>query len=78
MHRTGKSACTASGFRRVTGRACHHWPITAILSILFALAGLRYAIHNWHHPCDPSRLAIPLLGIAILLGAWNRFSRRLR
>ena len=47
-----------------------------ILSILFALAGLRYAIHNWHHPYDPSPLAAPLLGIAILLGAWNRFSRR--
>ena len=68
----------ASGFRRVTkpARARHHWPLAAILSILFALAGLRYAIHNWHHPYDSSPLAAPLLGIAILLGAWNRFSRR--
>jgi hypothetical protein len=68
----------ASGFRRVTkpGRTRHHWPLAAILSILFALAGLRYAIHNWHHPYDPSPLAAPLLGVAILLGAWNRFSRR--
>ena len=68
----------ASGFRRVTGHTRHHWPVAAILSILFALAGLGYVIHNWHHPDDPSRLAIPLLGIAILLGAWNRFSRRTR
>lgn len=66
----------ASGFRRVTSRARHHWSLAAILSILFALAGLRYAIHNWHHPDTPSTLAVPLLGIAILLGAWNRFSRR--
>lgn len=65
-----------SGFRAVQTPQRHHWPVAAILSILFALAGLRYAIHNWHHPDDPSRLALPLLGIAILLGAWNRFSRK--
>jgi hypothetical protein len=70
-----------SGFRTVgnsrrTRR--HHWSLAAVLSILFALAGLRYTIHNWHHPDDPSHWATPLLAIAIMLGAWNRFSRRPR
>jgi hypothetical protein len=61
---------TSSGFRAMgkAGRARRHhrWPLAAILSILFALAcalplpsfsrpGLRYTIHNWHHPDDPSR-----------------------
>lgn len=68
-----------SGFRAV-GKAGqpprHHWPLAAILSILFALAGLRYTVHNWHHPDQPSSLATPLLAVAILLGAWNRFSRK--
>jgi hypothetical protein len=64
-----------SGFRAVHPPRRHRWPVPAVLSILFALAGLRYAIHNWHHPDDPSRLALPLLGIALLLGAWNRFRR---
>jgi hypothetical protein len=66
----------SSGFRAL-GKAGspqrRPWSLAAILSILFALAGLRYAIHNWHHPNDPSPLALPLLAIAILLGAWNRF-----
>jgi hypothetical protein len=66
---------TGSGFRAVHRTPRHHWPLPAILSILFALAGLRYTIHNWHHPDDPSRWATPLLAIAILLAAWNRFSR---
>jgi hypothetical protein len=72
---------TASGFRTIgkSGRTPrHHWPLAAIFSILFALAGLRYTIHNWHHPDDLSPWATPLLAIAILLGAWNRFSRRPR
>jgi hypothetical protein len=67
-----------SGFRAMgkSGRPQrHHWPLAAILSILFALAGLRYTIHNWHHPDNPSSLALPLVAIAILLGAWNRFRR---
>jgi hypothetical protein len=67
-----------SGFRAVARTPRHHWPLAAVLSILFALAGLRFAIHNWHHPDNPSPLALPLLAIAILLGAWNRFSRRPR
>jgi hypothetical protein len=65
-----------SGFRAVHTPRRHRWPVAAVLSILFALAGLRYAIHNWHHPDSPSQLALPLLGVAIALGAWNRFSRR--
>jgi hypothetical protein len=68
----------SSGFRAVgkSGqRRRHQWPVPAILSILFALAGLRYTIHNWHHPDDPSPWATPLVAIAILLAAWNRFSR---
>jgi hypothetical protein len=70
-----------SGFRTIgkSGRTPrHHRPLAAIFSILFALAGLRYTIHNWHHPDYPSPWATPLLAIAILLGAWNRFSRRPR
>jgi hypothetical protein len=66
---------TGSGFRAVQRSQRHHWPLPAILSILFALAGLRYTIHNWHHPDDPSPWATPLVAIAILLAAWNRFSR---
>jgi membrane protease YdiL (CAAX protease family) len=67
-----------SGFRAVTQPRAprHHWPLPAILSILFALGGLRYTIHNWHHPDDPSPWATPLVAIAILLAAWNRFRRR--
>jgi hypothetical protein len=52
--------------------------VVAVLSILFALAGLRFTIHNWHHPDAQSPWATPLVAIAILLGAWNRFSRRPR
>jgi hypothetical protein len=55
-----------------------HSPWLGLLSILFALAGLRYTIHNWHHPDDPSVWATPLLAVAILLAAWNRFNRRRR
>jgi hypothetical protein len=39
---------------------------------------LRFTIHNWHHPDAQSPWATPLVAIAILLGAWNRFSRRPR
>ncbi len=70
---------TSSGFRALGDMARlprHHWPMAAIASCLFALAGLRFTIHNWHHPDDPSRFAMPLIVIAILLGAWNRFSRK--
>jgi hypothetical protein len=67
-----------SGFRAVHKSPRHHWPAAAVLSILFALAGLRFAIHNWHHPDAQSPWAMPLVAIAILLGAWNRFSRRPR
>ena len=70
---------SGSGFRAVGNAGQpprHHWPVTAIASCLFALAGLRYTIHNWHHPDDPSHYAVPLVAIAILLGAWNRFSRK--
>ena len=70
-----------SGFRAVHKSPRHHWRVAAVLSItvlsiLFALAGLRFTIHNWHHPDNPSRWATPLLAIAILLAAWNRFSRQ--
>jgi hypothetical protein len=65
-----------SSFRAVHRTPRHHWPLAAVLSVLFALAGLRFTLHNWHHPDDPSRWATPLLAIAILLAAWNRFSRR--
>jgi hypothetical protein len=69
----------SSGFRAVgkSGeRRRRQWPLPAILSILFALAGLRSTIHNWHHPDEPLPWATPLVAIAILLAAWNRFSRR--
>ncbi len=69
---------TGSGFRAVHPPRRHRWPVAAVFSILFALAGFRYALHNWHHPDSPLPFALPLLGIAILLGAWNRFGRRAR
>jgi hypothetical protein len=68
----------SSGFRTVRRTARHHWPAAAILSMLFALAGLRFTLHNWHHPDDPSPWATPLVAIAILLAAWNRFRRSRR
>jgi hypothetical protein len=68
----------ASGFRTVRRTPRHHWPAVAILSMLFALAGLRFTLHNWHHPDDPSPWATPLVAIAILLAAWNRFRRSRR
>jgi hypothetical protein len=46
--------------------------------MLFALAGLRFTLHNWHHPDDPSPWATPLVAIAILLAAWNRIRRSRR
>jgi hypothetical protein len=46
-----------SGFRAVNKSPRHHWPGAAVLSILFALAGLRFTIHNY----NPSRRATPLL-----------------
>ena len=63
-----------SAFRAVHTARRHHWPGAASLSMLLALTGLRYAIHNWHHPDNPSQRTLPLLSIAILLGAWNRLS----
>jgi len=72
-----------SGFRAVHKSPRYHWLVAAVLSIavlsiLSALAGLRFTIHNSHHPDNPSRRATPLLAIAILLAAWNRFNRRPR
>jgi hypothetical protein len=67
----------AAGFQPVqSSRTRARWPLAAILSILFAIAGLRYTIHNWHHPDDASSFALPLLAVAILLAAWNRFRSR--
>ena len=77
--RSSGPAMPGSGFRSMGSASRplrHHWPIPAIGSCLFALAGLRYTIHNWHHPYQQSALATPFIVIAILLGAWNRFSRQ--
>ena len=79
--RPSAPAMTGTGFRTMGNAgspASHHWPLSAIGSCLFALAGLRYTIHNWHHPYQQSPYATPLIVIAILLGAWNRFSRTRR
>ena len=74
--RSSASSVSGSGFRALGSRAPrHHWPLPAIASCLFALAGLRYTIHNWHHPERPSPWALPLIAIAIVLGAWNRTRR---
>jgi hypothetical protein len=67
-----------SGFRAVHKSPRHYWPVAAVLSILFALAGLRFTIHNGHHPDNQSPWATPLVAVAILPGALNRFSRRSR
>jgi hypothetical protein len=40
--------------------------------------GLRFTFHDWHHSDTPLRWATPLLAIAILLAAWNRFNRSRR